>query len=304
MRPFFLLDEDEKCKIQLSDSAQIQLKSLDTTLTGDSFAGLKFLGHTVIEPTTCCGTAVQAVSGVGPRTIWFNGQLHDGSRGVIHDHNELLHDHGVTCWEKAKFVFLDCDGVITATSPQKEVGISATFPPDLMQRVVTTPRYSGLLFDWRKKMYSRAVLKMLQDWQEEDPDVYFVMATAHMAKYDASAFRDVLFYPLRVIGCVYPRNISGIMQWVDKHVFKAHGVTMCHYACLDDDESNFQWRYVCGSHVRKDIDGYSRSLVHIRGGLASTADMASAKRLLARRFPTKYEEAVEDFANTSVRLVK
>ena len=89
--------------------------------------------------------------------------------------------------------------------------------------VANDPRFPVTLHSWRERLLCSdgaglSVVERLAELQRERPRLRFVMTTTHVNWADTAAFRDVLLHPLRVVGCVWPRHLGGILRWIEAHV--------------------------------------------------------------------------------------
>jgi len=163
-----------------------------------------------------------------------------------------------TVADELSFVFLDLDGVILddVVLPQDTphgTAFAGLFPHEIvhsekaldlnfkeltshipweeLEKMILTPCFLPTLYAWRLWIQPDRFLHLLQ-WQNEDPTIRFVIASHHNLVYDIRVLREILLYPLRIVGAIGERNISGIFEWVERYGVKS-------FVCLDDDERYF-----------------------------------------------------------------
>lgn len=234
-----------------------------------------------------------AVSGLAPGSVWHNTQFSSFDYGSRADMAMLpvLLDRPTTQsidWQRAKLVFLDCDGVCVKRD-ESLPELPVHLPDEQLAKVLTMPRYSSRALP-KYRDYHRPTLQLLQDWQERDPDIYFVMATAHLGMFDPACFRDVMMYPLRVIGGISKRNWRGIVEWVEQIVWggtASEPRQPARFVVLDDDSSYFEFAsFLRGGDNRQQPaacfrdDALPVPFVAVKGGLLSPAEVARASQLL------------------------
>ncbi|KNH09669.1 transcriptional regulator [Perkinsela sp. CCAP 1560/4] len=161
---------------------------------------------------------------------------------------------------KAKFVFLSPDvithacrhsSLLNALRQSTDVDISTAgkkdkclpcsdgitlqtdLPDKTLMKAIATPRYSSLAILFRVAYELGFLIK----WQNEDKDIYFII-TGHLKWFDFYAFRDVLLYPLRIIGSIgHNPGIAGVVNWLDTFIHKHFKMDKANYIIIDKNEA-------------------------------------------------------------------
>ena len=128
------------------------------------------------------------------------------------------------------------DGLLHSCQPENSKKLTQSvynrLPDALLKRIVSTPRFSTLSILFHHAYNIDALIQ----WQNEDPDIYFVIID-HLRWFDFYAFRDLLLYPLRVVGTIggYP-GIVGIASWRDKFLHHQFSLDSSKFVIIDAQE--------------------------------------------------------------------
>ena len=128
----------------------------------------------------------------------------------------------------------------TATNSDDPL-LDISLPDERLQRVVTTPRYSAMSLMLREAYDVQSLLK----WQDENPNLYFIVID-HLRWFDFYALRDLLLYPLRIIGTIGgSAGITGIAMWRERYLLRALGLEKSKFVILDTKQAlHFRHRFV------------------------------------------------------------
>ena len=209
---------------------------------------------------------------------------------------------------RSKIVFLACDGVLFSEKARnfiKHISHQHTgklrlpskicsLPHRLLEHLICSPRYSSKSLLLKNVYYNHA----LYEWQKYDPDIHFVMID-HLQWFDAECFRDLLLYPLRVVGSVgHGARLRGVLAWL-KQVMGAHlGIENVKFIILDAVEAPyFKHRLSSFNDNRiREREGIClpRPLFTVKGGSFLVKNLEPVQRLLENsRYSTSLETVLE-----------
>jgi hypothetical protein len=203
----------------------------------------------------------------------------------------------------ARIVFLDMDGVITSNRRSNNVfagtilssivevlnvrwkALYTNVPEEHLTHMIMKPEYHAGLLPWRLWL-EQDLLDRLVTWQNEDPDLYFVMSTSHLTHHSANIFRDLYLYPLRIVGSVALTNgrMRGGFAWIEKYI-GSQGIDRCRFVFLDDDGENF---------TEKNKKIYPECWTYVDNMLQDSDILDAKARLNQYWWPTNADELLQN----------